>query len=67
MSNVRYPIPWDVDNTARFLNVSPRTVRRWVKSGKLKGRYCYPGDKILISESSARALQKEREESGHCV
>ena len=63
----RYPLPWDVDSTAHFLNVSPRTVRRWVKSGKLVGKYVYPGDKILISEKSARALKKEREESGILV
>lgn len=63
----RYSIPWDVDNTARFLNVSPRTVRRWVKSKKLIGNYVYPGDKILISEKSARALKTEREEAGILV
>lgn len=63
----RVGYPYDIDNTARILNVSPRTVRRWVESGKLKGKWHYQLNKIVCTKESVLSLKKQREESGILV
>lgn len=59
---IYYPLPYDIPSTAGILNVSTRTIRRWIKEGKLET--FTDGYTTRVKKSSAMRLKEERESKG---
>lgn len=49
---------YDLIQTSEFLGIKVRTVREWIRNGKLKATKLHGGRKWTVTESEIRRLQE---------
>lgn len=57
------PTFWTIPDVANIMQVTPATVRRWVREGRLKDRKVPGTRKILILASELESLTNENEKA----